>query len=66
MTSHTCWFQKQGLGQKESCMTLTISLFGFLLAREAGCDFDFLKGHCQNKNHMFYNFYLHMAWGLVG
>lgn len=28
---------------------LTVSLLGFLLAREAGCDFDFLRGHCQDK-----------------
>lgn len=25
-----------------------------MLASEAGCDFDFLKGHCQDKNHRFY------------
>lgn len=35
--------------------TLTVSLLGFLLASEAGCAFDFLKGHCQDKNHTFYN-----------
>lgn len=37
--------------------TLTVSLLGFLLASEAGCDFDFLKGHCQNKNQTFYNYH---------
>lgn len=37
--------------------TLTVSLLGFLLASEAGCDFDFLKGHCQDKNQTFYNYH---------
>lgn len=46
--------------------TLTVSLLGFLLTREAGCDFDFLKGHCQDKNHTFYNHHPLNGAGLVG
>lgn len=58
------WAETQGSTDLElRDPALTVALLGFLLARETGCDFDFLKGHCRDKNHRFYIYHPPLSTG---